>query len=97
MKKNIAVVLNAGAPEQRNAITSFFSLQKLVYWHWIDDFWIVQVEETVTPKSLYALIEALDEINTPTILVFEFKGRVKFYGRANPAAWDWLKHIGDVE
>jgi hypothetical protein len=97
MKKNIAIALNAGTPEQRNAITSYFSSQKLAYWHWIDDFWIVQVDEDVTPKSLHITIEQLDEIGKPTVLMFEFKGRVKYFGRANKAAWDWLSHIGNVE
>lgn len=100
MKKNIALALNAGTPEYRNAITSYFSSEDLVFWHWIDDFWIVQVEGTVTPKSLHTSIENLKEIKEatkkPTILIFEFTGRIKYYGRASKEAWDWLKHIGDI-
>ncbi len=92
--KNIAVCLNVGSPPKRNAITSMFSDKKWAYWHWIDDFWIVQVPDEFTPRLLHTLIESLPEVGTATILLFEFKGSITYWGRAEEAAWDWLKHIG---
>lgn len=92
--KNIAIALNAGFPEQRNAITNYFSNCNWPYWHWIDDFWIVQVPDSYTPSSLYSAIEVLPGVESATILLFEFHGNINFWGRADPAAWNWLSHIG---
>jgi hypothetical protein len=94
--KNIAVVLNAGQPEQRNAITNFFSGSEWAYWHWIDDFWIVQVPDNYTPQKLHNQLELLPAVGTATILLFQFSGRITFWGRANKDAWNWLKHIGNA-
>lgn len=92
--KHIALALNAGTPDQRNAITNYFSSQELPFWHWVDDFWIVQVADDVTPKSLHITIEKLENFKTPIILLFEFTGDIKFWGRANKAGWEWLSKIG---
>lgn len=92
--KNIAIALNAGFPAQRNAITNFFTNHGWPYWHWIDDFWIVQVPDFYTPSTLYAEIENLPEVESVTILLFEFHGTINFWGRADTAAWNWLNHIG---
>ncbi len=94
--KNIAVALNAGTPERRNAITNYFSSKNFAFWHWVDDFWIVRVDDSVTAKSLYLLLENLAEINTVSMLVFEFQGQIDFYGRADKVAWNWLEQIGKV-
>ena len=93
--KNIALALHAGTPQRRNAITKLFSDEQWAYWHWIDDFWIVQVPDTYTPKSLHDRLEALDPVGAGTILVFEFRERITFWGRAAKEAWAWLKHIGN--
>ena len=65
------------------------------YWHWIDDFWIVQVPYNYTARSLHEEIEKLPEIGEPTMLVFEFEGNISFWGRNEMDAWDWLNHIGN--
>jgi hypothetical protein len=95
--KNIAIALNAGYPEQRNAITKFFSEQKWAYWHWVDDFWIVQVPDFYTPKSLHDKLESVANLSASTMLVFHFQGNISFWGRGAKEAWDWLRHIGHTE
>ncbi|MCW5651302.1 MAG: hypothetical protein KIS62_16255 [Ramlibacter sp.] len=92
--RSIAIALNAGNPQTRNIITNFFAAQNWAYWHWIDDFWIVQVPHEYTPSALHERIETLPEFGTPTILVFEFHGAIGYWGRSDAAAWDWLNHIG---
>jgi hypothetical protein len=87
---------NAGTVEQRNAITNFFAASQWAYWHWIDDFWIVQVPDNYGPHSLHDRIVQLPVVGEATILLFEFHGRIRFWGRANKDAWDWLNHIGNV-
>lgn len=94
--KNIAVALNAGLPAQRNSITRFFASQNWVYWHWVDDFWIVQVPDNYSPKILHDQIETLGDVGKPTMLVFEFQGSIKYWGRGDKEAWQWLSHIGSV-
>jgi len=94
--KNIAISLHAGGPAQRNAITKVFVDEKWAYWHWIDDFWIVQVPDTYTPKTLHDRLEALEPVGAATILVFEFHGRITFWGRSPNEAWAWLNHIGNA-
>lgn len=95
--KNIAISLNAGTPIQRNAITKLFSKKSWAYWHWIDDLWIVQVPNEYTPKLLHIRIEALPDIGNPTMLVFEFKGNINYWGRCKDEAWKWLNVIGKAE
>lgn len=92
--KNLALALHAGEPVKRNAITRHFNNCRWIYWHWIDDFWIVQVPNSYTPKSLHQELESLTAVGTTTILVFEFQGRIRYWGRAKKAAWKWLSHIG---
>lgn len=93
----LAIALNAGTPVQRNEITKFFSSKNWPYWHWIDDFWIVQVPREYTPKVLHDNLEKLPEVGEPTMLVFEFNGDIKYWGRNKNEAWDWLGHIGRAE
>ena len=95
--KNIAVALNAGQPEQRNAITNFFAASGWAYWHWIDDFWIVQVPSDYTPRALHDQLERLPAVGTATILLFEIHGAIAYWGRANKDAWAWLNHIGSPQ
>lgn len=95
--KNIAITLNAGTPIQRNEITKLFSNKGWAYWHWMDDFWIVQVPDEFTPKSLHIIIEELSDIGKPTMLIFEFKGRINYWGRNKEEAWKWLSAIGKAE
>ena len=92
--KNIAISLDAGTPEKRNAITNLFAVKSWPYWHWIDDFWIVQIPDELTPKSLLAFIEALPEVGPKTILLFEFPGPITYWGRAKTEAWNWLISLG---
>lgn len=92
--KNIAISLNAGTPIQRNEITKYLSNKNWAYWHWMDDFWIVQAPDEYTPKTLHNRIEELPDVGKPTMLVFEFSGRIKYWGRNDKEAWDWLSHIG---
>lgn len=95
MKKNIAIALNAGTPTIRNGITDYFRTNSLVFWHWIDDFWIVEVDLNVTPKSLHAeLIGSGSLTPSNTILVYEFNGPIKYWGRGAKEGWDWLSRIG---
>ena len=95
--RNMAIALNGGTPALRNAITNLFSSRRWAQWHWIDDFWIVQTPDDYTPKLLQNEIEALPLVGNQTMLVFEFQGRINFWGRAQKAAWDWLKHIGSAK
>lgn len=95
--KNIAISLNEGTPNKRNEITRLFSNKKWPYWHWIDDFWIVQVPDELTPKLLHQRIEKLPDIGTPTMLIFEFKGPIGYWGRSPIEAWNWLSVIGKAE
>jgi hypothetical protein len=94
--KNIAVALNAGTVEQRNAMTNFFADSGWAYWHWIDDFWIVQVPDNFTTYLLHTAIEQIPVVGQATLLLFEFHGSIKFWGRANKDAWDWLNYIGQA-
>lgn len=93
--KKFAIALNAGAPDRRNIMTSFFNGRDWAYWHWIDDFWIVLVPEDYTPSQLHNEIEELAGVGTPNILIFEFHSPISYWGRATNEAWDWLSHIGD--
>ena len=90
----IAIALHAGSPEIRNAITNLIVSCKWAYWHWIDDFWIVQAPDSVTPKTLNEAISSLPRANGTTILVFEIKPDFTFWGNAHPDAWIWMSHIG---
>ena len=92
--KNIAIALNSGTPAQRNEITNYLSDQNLAYWHWIDDFWIVQVSDDYTPKTLHVALEENAKIGTPTMLVFELSGNINYWGRSSDESWKWLSHIG---
>lgn len=92
--KNVAIALNAGTPEQRNAITEFIAGRNLAYWHWVDDFWIVQLPNTESLRSFHDQLEVLPDVNKPTMLVFEFSGAISYWGRAPKDAWAWLSHIG---
>ncbi len=92
--KNVAVSLDNGIPAKRNAITNMFAERGWAYWHWIDDFWIVQIPDDMPPRKLHELIEAMPDVGTSTILLFEFKGPITYWGRAKDSAWDWLKHLG---
>ncbi len=92
--KNIAISLNAGLPNQRNEITNLFSNNDWAYWHWIDDFWIVQVPDEYTPQSLYEKLGKLPSLGSSTILVFEFQGSITYWGIAEEEAWKWLSVIG---
>ncbi len=94
--KNIAIALDTGEPIQRNEITQLFSSKGWAFWHWIDDFWIVQVPDGYTVRSLYEKIEELPSVGSKTVLVFEFKGRIDYYGRTKTDSWEWLKNIGNV-
>ncbi|MEJ1379329.1 MAG: hypothetical protein RPU34_05890 [Candidatus Sedimenticola sp. (ex Thyasira tokunagai)] len=94
---NFAIALNAGTPTQRNEITNYLSNQKWAYWHWIDDFWVVQVPNDYTPKTLHDKLEQETDIDTPTMLIFEFTGRVNFWGRNKDEAWKWLDHLGTAK
>ncbi len=94
--RNIAICLHAGLPNQRNEITNFFSNNNWPYWHWIDDFWIVQVPYEFTPHSLHDKLEELPSVGTSTILLFEFNGAITYWGRANEEAWKWLSVIGNA-
>ena len=94
--KNLVIGLNAGSPAQRNELTKLFSEKKWVYWHWIDDLWIVQVPNEYTPKTLHRKIEELPNIAEPTMLIFEFQGSITFWGRSKDDAWKWLNHIGNA-
>jgi hypothetical protein len=93
--KNLAVALHAGKAVQCNEITTFFADEGWAYWHWIDDFWIVQVPDSYTPHTLHTQIEQLPNSGSPVILVFEFQGRIKFWGKCDPDAWKWLNNIGN--
>lgn len=94
--KNIAIALDAGSALQRNAITNYFAASEWAYWHWIDDFWIVQVPDDYTARTLHNHLEQLPAVGAATILLFEFKGRIEYWGRANKTGWDWLKNIGST-
>lgn len=94
--KNLAIALNSGTPIQRNEITKFFMASSWAYWHWVDDFWIVQVPDEYTPKSLHIRIEQIPAVGIPTMLVFEFKGKIDYWGRNKKEAWDWLSVIGSA-
>ena len=92
---NIAIALDSGSPPQRNELTNYLARNGWSYWHWIDDFWIVQVPDSYTPESLHDELEALPRIDKATILVFEFSGRIKFWGRNKNEAWEWLNYLGE--
>jgi hypothetical protein len=95
--RNIAIALNSGTPVARNEITNFFSSKGWAYWHWVDDFWIVQVPDEYTPKVLYQKLVDLPRYSRQTILLFEFKGRINYWGTAPKDAWEWLEVIGKPE
>ena len=92
--KYFAVSLHAGTPTQRNSITNSFASKNLAYWHWIDDFWIVELQDHYTARKLHDELEAIQVVGTATMLVFEFDRNIKYWGRAKNEAWDWLSHIG---
>lgn len=94
--KNLAIALNDGTPEKRNDLTRLLASNSWAYWHWVDDFWIVQVPDDYTAHSLHDLVKESSEVGTSTILVFEFKGEIQYWGRNKTEAWDWLKHIGNA-
>ena len=92
--KRMIVSLNSGNPEQRNEITKYFENNALEFWHWIDDTWLIIVNDNITPKILHESIEARTNVGTPTMLVFEFNGDITFWGRNKPEAWQWLSKFG---
>ena len=95
MIKNMAVALNGGTPEKRNAITNSFQGKGFAFWHWIDDFWIVQPDVSLTPKALALELRALPEIGGFThMLVFDLPDHLTYWGWANQEAWDWLTKAG---
>lgn len=93
--KHILIGLDAGSPSQRNEITAFLSDKEWAYWHWLDDVWIVQVPNEYTPKTLHNEIEDATNIGKPTMLVFEFKENITYWGRNKKEAWKWLAYIGE--
>lgn len=94
--KNIAIALDAGMPLERNEITKFITSKGWAYWHWVDDFWIVQVPNDYSPKLLHEMICTLPGIGMPTILLFEFNGAINYWGNTHKDAWEWLSNIGKV-
>ena len=94
--RNLIIGLDKGSPFKRNELTEFFSGKNWAYWHWMDDFWIVQVPDNYSPKVLHSELEESTEIGKPTMLVMEFQGKIKFWGRNDKEAWEWLDHIGNA-
>ncbi len=92
--KNLAIGLNSGTVEERNDITNLFSANDWAYWHWIDDMWIVQVPDEYTPKKLYNLIRSDTILGEKRILIFEFKGKINYWGWNAKKAWEWLSVLG---
>ena len=95
--KNFAIALDSGTVEERNEITNLFDTKKWAYWHWIDDFWIVQVPDDFTPKKLDEIIASDTILNTRTRLIFEFQGKINYWGRNTEDAWKWLSVIGNAK
>lgn len=94
--KNLAMALDAGTPENRNLITLFLSNKNWAYWHWIDDFWIVQVPDNYTPKGLYDELIESTGLGLSTILTFDLNNHVNFWGNNKQEAWRWLEAIGSA-
>ena len=93
--KHIAIALHAGTPPLRNSLTEHLVAKKISFWHWIDDFWILEVESETTPKQFYKSLVEADALDPKsTVLLFELEGRLSYWGKADKAAWEWLSSIG---
>ena len=91
--KNMIIALHAGYPVQRNEITGYLLKMQWAYWHWIDDFWIVQLPLTYTPRILFdELASSLNHATRSSILIFDFVGPVTLWGNNSPDSWDWLRN-----
>ncbi|MCG7964825.1 MAG: hypothetical protein N0E54_19145 [Candidatus Thiodiazotropha taylori] len=95
--KNFVIALEEGSPKVRDEITNYFSKENWAYWHWIDDFWIVQVSDEYSSKQLHEELEANTEIVKPTLLILSLDGNNQYWGRNEDDAWSWLNHIGRAE
>lgn len=96
MIKNLGVSLHGGNPDKRNLITNHFRDKGYVLWHWIDDFWIIQIPLSKTPKGVWDDL-TLAGLGTEIILIFELPGHITYYGYADPKAWEWLKPIATAK
>lgn len=93
--KLYAIALDSGTPEKRNVITSLIVANNWEYWHWFDDFWIVDPKnQFLSPKLIYQTLASNAELATANILVFDFDRGVKFWGLSNKDAWKWMGSIG---
>ena len=93
--RHILIALNNGTDSLRDNVTSYLVGTDWPYWHWIDDVWIVDPPEGVTTQSIHDDIDEL--IDKKRVLVFEFKGTIKYWGRNAKEAWKWLAEIGKAD
>lgn len=91
--RHILIALNDGNEKLRDCITTYIVGANWPYWHWIDDVWIIEPPHGTTAKSIH---DALDPfVDETTVLIFEFRGPINFWGRNEKEAWDWLNSLGN--
>ena len=84
--------------EESNAITQLFQDSPYGFWHWIENFWIVQGDNKhETAEQLWDEISRrVPAFEPKTTLVMRIDNPVSYWGRADKKAWDWLRtEIGD--
>ena len=88
----IVVVENLSKAEA-DALTAYVDRQEhWAYWHWIEGFWLILRWDNPTAKEFWnAIAQAMPSLESKTMLVMRVDDPVTYWGRADKAAWDWLK------
>jgi hypothetical protein len=74
---------------QRDAVTNYFKTNNYGYWHWLNDFWILQSPyDGDTAESLLGRVKQIAPAMNVVILTVEPAAGWACYG--NPQWGDWL-------
>ncbi|HVT29151.1 MAG TPA: hypothetical protein VHE81_14140 [Lacipirellulaceae bacterium] len=75
-----------------DAVTRAIASAQYDYWHWIDDFWIVQTDKVHTAKFLWEFVtKSVPALSVTTMLVARIDSPQSYWGLAPNDAWTWLK------
>ncbi len=88
MKKRFILVIDGATKEQQNIITIFFK-DRMGYWHWFSDAWLLtDSSNTWTVSSIRDKVQELIPGINMIVLAIESDTEWAGFGQAN--RFDWL-------
>lgn len=99
MSQKLLVILDAGTPPQRDAITEFLKDKEWETWHWIDDAWILtDVPDEVSPRQIWIALIEIPILKPIKGIVLKIDADPTYWGGNSQDAWVWLaQHFGRAD